>query len=225
MNFVKSILLAGAATVAFAGVASAADPIMPTPVMPVAPVVTAHDWSGFYAGVNAGYGWGEAYSAAAGGVLATPGGVNLNQINGMLGGAQVGFNVQHDAVVFGVEADIQASGVSQNVAAESVTVGLDYLGTVRARLGVDVGNGILPYLTAGVAYGQARVATPLGTEHQVHGGWTVGGGVEFKLDQQVSLKGEYLYYDLGERTYATALGGANAGLRGHTIRAGVNFHF
>lgn len=226
MKLVKSILLAGAATVAFAGVAAAADPIMPTPVLPVAPVVTAHDWSGFYAGVNAGYGWGEAYSAAAGGVLA-PGGVSLNQINGMLGGAQVGFNAQHDAVVFGVEADIQASGLSQTVAGFG-TVGLDYLGTVRGRLGVDVGNGILPYLTAGVAYGQGRVAPAGGVpaaETQFHAGWTVGGGVEFKLDQQVSLKGEYLYYDLGERTYATALGGANAGLRGHTIRAGVNFHF
>lgn len=219
MNFVKSILLAGAATVAFAGVASAADPIMPTPVMPVAPVVTAYDWSGFYAGVNAGYGWGEAYDAA-GAVIGAPASP-VNQINGMLGGAQVGFNAQHDAVVFGVEADIQASGLSH--ALPGVTFGLDYLGTVRARVGVDVGNGILPYLTAGVAYGQGRIAPAAGADTQFHAGWTVGGGVEFKLDQQMSLKGEYLYYDLGRKDYYA--GAVNVGHRGHTIRAGVNFHF
>lgn len=209
MKLVKTILLAGVATVAVAGAAVAADPIRPVPVTPIAPVVTAYDWSGFYAGVNAGYGWTEAYG---------PAGVGFTSVNGLFGGAQIGFNVQHDAVVFGVEADIQASGLSQTVT--GTTVSLDYLGTVRARVGVDVGNGILPYLTAGLAYGQARVDVPP-VETQFHSGWAVGGGVEFKLQEAVSLKTEYLYVDLGERAYA----GGNAGLRGHTFRVGANFHF
>lgn len=215
MKLVKTILLAGVATVAVAGAAVAADPIRPVPVTPVAPVVTAYDWSGFYAGVNAGYGWTEAYNAA--GVLGT-----FNSVNGLFGGAQIGFNVQHDAVVFGVEADIQASGLSQTVA--PATVSLDYLGTVRARVGVDVGNGILPYLTAGLAYGQGRATDGVATDTQFHSGWAVGGGVEFKLQEAVSLKTEYLYVDLGERAYAAPVGG-NAGLRGHTFRVGANFHF
>lgn len=218
MKLVKSLLIAGAATVVAAGAAVAADPIRPAPVVPVAPIVTAYDWSGFYAGVNAGYGWAEAYDA--GGVRVF-GPTTVNQINGLLGGAQIGFNVQHDAIVFGVEADIQASGLSQTVGAG--TVALDYLGTVRARIGVDVGNGVLPYLTAGIAYGQGRVSPPAPVETQFHTGWAVGGGVEFKLQEQVSLKGEYLYYDLGQQNYVATVG--NTGFRGHTIRAGVNFHF
>jgi opacity protein-like surface antigen len=31
-------------------------------------------------------------------------------------------------------------------------------------------------------------------------GYTVGGGVEFAVTNNVSLKGEYLYYDLGRTT-------------------------
>src|SRR5690606_9902561 len=98
----------------------------------------------------------------------------------------------------------------------------DYFGTVRGRLGVDVGNGILPYVTAGLAYGGGRVDVG-GVENQFHTGWTVGGAVEFALDQQMSLKAEYLYTDLGQRNYANI--GGDAAFRGHTVRAGVNFHF
>ncbi|SDG68927.1 outer membrane protein [Pelagibacterium luteolum] len=54
MSFVKSTLLAAAATVAVASAAYAADPIMPAPVVPVAPIASTFDWNGFYAGASAG---------------------------------------------------------------------------------------------------------------------------------------------------------------------------
>lgn len=197
---------------ALSGTSFAADPVLPVPILPVSPVAAAHDWSGFYAGVNAGYGWGgEAYS---GGAVVLP----FNDLNGLFGGVQLGANFQHDAVVFGVEGDIQLGGPTQTAIG---TAAVDYFGMVRARVGVDVGNGILPYLTAGLAYGQGRLDPPL--ETQFHVGWTAGGGVEVELAEQISLKGEYLYTDLGERNYVGAA--MPVGFRFHTVRAGVNFHF
>lgn len=54
MTTLKSVLLGAAATVAFASAVQAADPIMPAPVVPVAPVASAFDWNGFYAGARVG---------------------------------------------------------------------------------------------------------------------------------------------------------------------------
>ncbi|RDE09204.1 outer membrane protein [Pelagibacterium lacus] len=54
MNFLKTTLLAAAATVAVASAAQAADPIMPVPVTPVAPAPSIFDWNGLYAGVRVG---------------------------------------------------------------------------------------------------------------------------------------------------------------------------
>lgn len=213
MNSLKVTLLAGAAALAFSGIAQAADPIMPIPVAPVTPIATVDNWTGFYAGVNAGYGFGQAYSGA---VQPFAG---FDNLTGLLGGAQIGANFQQDMIVFGLETDIQASGVSQTVGRQ---LSLDYFGTVRARVGVDL-DGVMPYVTGGLAYGQASLTGP--AESQFHTGWTAGGGVEFKMDQSFSLKGEYLYTDMGERNYATVGAGTDVGVRFHTVRVGANFHF
>lgn len=214
MNRFKSILLTTAAAgLAFTGMsvaASAADPIVIAPPV-ITPAPAIDNWSGFYAGLNAGYGWGELYDN--GGVVGP-----FDSVNGLFAGAQIGANFQHDAIVFGIEADIQWSGLSQTVG--GTTVGVDYFGTVRGRLGVDL-DGVLPYLTAGLAYGQGSIDVGP-TFNEFHWGWTAGVGVEVKLDEQISLKGEYLYVDLGQTDYAM---GPDFGYRFHALRAGVNFHF
>lgn len=229
MNLLKSSLLGAAAVLAISHAAQAADPIIPAPVLPAVPAPVADNWTGFYAGVNAGYGFGQAYDNTGAVVTGTWNGVpfTADSVNGLLGGAQIGGNVQQDALVFGIEADIQASGISQSVqgGGSTLRIGLDYFGTVRGRVGVDL-DGVLPYLTAGFAYGRGTVdAGAFGSDSHFHTGWTAGGGVEFKLDDSISLKGEYLYTDLGSAMYHPAIGGLDTGLRFHTIRAGVNFLF
>jgi outer membrane immunogenic protein len=69
-------------------------------------------------------------------------------------------------------------------------------------------------------------------------GWTLGGGFEWMFAPRWSLKGEYLYYDLGSVTVnntVTAFTGAipfygvgiasEAHYNGSIARGGVNYHF
>jgi outer membrane immunogenic protein len=134
---------------------------------------------------------------------------------------------------------------------------LDWFGTLRGRLGVTITDPLLLYATGGFAYGHASSNTTLtetvggpcfcgpsptvsSTASAMLTGWTVGGGLEWRFAPQWSLKGEYLYYDLGNVSYSlpeiVQLNGggtrffgasvtANANFRGSIARAGVNYQF
>ena len=68
---------------------------------PIAYTDSAFDWSGFYAGVNGGYGWAEIES----------GGATFDELNGWFGGAQAGYNYDFGGFVLGIEGDIQLSDI------------------------------------------------------------------------------------------------------------------
>lgn len=191
---------------------------------------------------------------------------------GFIGGGQVGYNYQFNRnFVVGVEADIQ--GVTGSGSATVVGVGLepvtgatpvtttqiqkslDYLGTVRGRVGYLFMPTLLLYATGGLAYGGANFSANMVSLDPTNNfgpgfgsssysdtlvGWTVGGGVEWMFIPNWSAKLEYLYYDLGSATTPGAfVAGANpAGalqwaygstastrFNGNVIRAGVNYHF
>jgi outer membrane immunogenic protein len=134
---------------------------------------------------------------------------------------------------------------------------LNYLGTVRGRAGFLVTPPVLVYATGGFAYGGINTSASLAesvsgpcacgpapsvatSTSTTRTGWTVGGGVEWMFAPNWTVKGEYLYYDLGSSTYAfpalvqtTSAGamgfGANGGttveFKGSVARAGVNYKF
>lgn len=139
------------------------------------------------------------------------------------------------------------------------------LGTARMRFGYLITPAILLYGTGGLAYGLSNYNTfavqdivspitdeigPGGSDNSVFRlGWTAGGGAEWMLLNNWSVKTEYLYYDLGTPSFYIGQGigvqriqtptsgiptGQIAQLRnaysnmhftGNIIRAGVNYHF
>src|SRR5690606_7649561 len=121
-------------------------PADPLPMLP-----QAYNWNGFYLGLNAGYG----FSGDADFLGTTDGATGNADLDGFLGGVQIGHNWQNGSWVLGLEADIQYSDVSGSVAGGGVelTNDLDYFGTVRARVGYAFDN-VLPYITGGFAYGR-----------------------------------------------------------------------
>jgi outer membrane immunogenic protein len=264
----KKIALAAALAVSFAGSALAAD--LPSKKAPVAapPVMS---WTGFYVGANAGGAWSGNNSGSlqvfggAPALSAIPVGRNVsNRYSGFIGGGQVGYNYQWQSFVIGAEADIQGfagnasaanfTGVSSSAGTTYTTVGkassnLQYLGTVRGRVGYLVMPTLLAYGTAGFAYGGVSSTVSLATSgtdgsgggtsiaySNTQAGWTAGGGVEWMFAPNWSAKAEYLYYSLSNgyasggvidtNTGAWGYGiGASRSYNGNIVRAGVNYHF
>jgi len=202
----KRNLLAGLGLAALiAAPATAADLSYPAPVQQsymAAPVFT---WTGFYLGANAGYGWGTADWSP--------------DTDGFVGGIQGGYNWQGAGpLVIGVEADLQYSNLSSSV------FELDYFGTVRARLGVALDQ-FLIYGTGGLAYGKGTYELAGLSNDNTHTGWAFGAGAEYAVAPNITLRGEYMYLDMGSETYQSINGPLEVGLTANILRAGVNYKF
>jgi outer membrane immunogenic protein len=172
---------------------------------------------------------GQTYGPAA--ALATTGRPGLGT-SGFIGGGQIGYNWQfYNSFLVGAEADIQGiagsnpnatffglvdrNGAGTNFvsAATQVSKSLDYLGTVRGRLGWLFTPTLLVYGTGGLAYGGVSTSVSMvggqvpntgstdfagaGAFADTRVGWTAGGGLEWMFWPNWSAKVEYLYYDLG----------------------------
>jgi len=172
----KKILLSSVALLGFSVAAHAADlprrTMAPAPYVAAVPVFT---WTGFYFGVNAGYGWSDNNDDDR---IRLPEGDLVfrnthGESDGFLGGAQIGWNYQFTpgtGFVVGIEADIQGidldrdsngangffgvGGINEGnfVAVRSTASSLDYFGTVRGRLGYAFDR-FMVYGTGGFAYG------------------------------------------------------------------------
>ena len=211
----KFLISIAAFSIATAAPAIAADMLLKAP--PPAPV---YSWTGLYVGGNLGYGWGTSDSAVnfldpTGFVIASQ--TNSFSLNGVIGGGQVGYNFQSQNWVWGVEADIQASGqkgtgiftcaagvcsTSGLPVTETLTQKLDWFGTARGRLGFTINPNLLVYGTGGLAYGEIDtsgiVADPVAfSQNNLKTGWTAGGGIEDHIGGNWSVKLEYLFMDFG----------------------------
>lgn len=199
-------------------------------------------WDGFYVGAEAGG------AVDAEGKQATE-----------LAGLYAGYNWQSDRLVLGVRADGDWRPTSADSSIDWVGVpsGTHYTTTVNAttnfistltgRIGYTVGDRLLPFLSAGLAFSELGMKTTLlGVSGQFAGsygqnshddmsvGWTVGGGLEYRLTQHWSIEGQYQYYSLGSHTLVTYgyLNGAQVSnytyrfsRGGNLASLGVNYHF
>lgn len=240
-------------------------------------------WTGFYAGVNAGYGAGSVKLARSeqefdqiAGFPSNFTETDTNSVNeglrfgGAIAGGQFGYNRQlPNRFVVGIETDLQWSDVRASRQSNSAGVYIDpsmdtfagssglsinqhWFGTTRLRLGYQVFDRFLAYVTGGVAYsglsagisgaafdnyfGPYTSATS-GSGSSTKLGWTVGGGFEYPIVDNLSLKTEYLYTQYGAMTVAyqtvamspffftdTTRGSLSTGTIGiHVARAGLNW--
>jgi outer membrane immunogenic protein len=165
---------------------------------------------------------------------------------GVMGGAQAGYNYQLGQVVLGVEADVQKLSLSRTATMTSNGLGnsgtmkqtLGGMGTLRGRIGYAFDRALV-YGTAG--YGIASSSDSYvsndkaaeGTTGQIvkHngylGGLVVGGGVEYAVTDNVSVKGEYLYADLKplNKSSVDGVGYVTKDVKASIVRAGVNYKF
>jgi outer membrane immunogenic protein len=215
----------------------AADMRMPAKVPPplAAPFFT---WTGFYIGLNGGYGGDRfKYDFA---VLGVPGSTRVSS-GGGFGGGQIGYNYQVGNWVFGIEGDIQASDIKGEISATilglTATTGskIDWFATARGRLGY-AWDRVLVYGTGGYAHasvdttgaiaiaGGGALATNVNTSHN---GWVAGGGIEYAFTNNLTFKTEYQYLDFERKKLASVGAATFIDVRptAHTVRGGVNWKF
>jgi outer membrane immunogenic protein len=230
------LVAAAAVVVAATGQALAAD--LPAPSLPPPLPAAVYNWTGFYLGINGGFGTGN--SNWSDGVIGTTGSFPTS---GFLVGGTSGVNYQIAEYVFGIEGDGDWTNLRGNsgstcgaisavvTAPVSCQTQSQWLATVRGRVGYAFDR-ILLYGTAGAAFGnvQTGLNPPSTFDSAVEAGWTVGAGVEVAFAQNWTAKAEYLFVDLPNATCTTAAncGGAAGSIvsfNENIIRAGVNYKF
>jgi len=197
---IRRFLLSTTALLAVAGSGLAADLPYREPPPVYTPPVPIFTWTGVYLGGQLGYGWGAdsftvfAPASAFYGQKFTP--------NGIVGGAHVGYNLQLSQIVLGLEGDVEGTGYNTAFNSGVITLGtrLPVQGSIRARLGFALDR-VLLYATGGVAFTgfTHTYSSFLGydTVNSAHAGWTVGGGLEYAVTNNWSVRAEYRYSDFG----------------------------
>ena len=206
------------------------------PYQAPAPVVVqqVYNWTGFYVGVNGGYGWGNQ----------DPFNIITNRFDsfstGLSGGAfggTLGAQIQAGHVVMGLEADLDWANLKGSTVASptiggvalplvNATTNIDWESTVRARVGYANDNWLF-YGTGGLALLGAKTSlTPVaggtcgtillgcsGSNRQA--GLVLGGGLEYGFTPNLSAKLEYLYITAASLEVS----------RHGEIRGGLNYRF
>lgn len=282
----KILLGVGALIGLMTGTVAAADLPRRASPPPVFVPLPGFSWTGFYAGVQAGYGFSDRQTVRTAATSGTDSGTDFfiersgfaslsSRQQGFVAGGQAGYNYQltpGSGLVLGIETDIaytdldetkrRSRGIfgsgSDSFVANTTRQSLDFLGTVRGRLGYAFDR-VLVYGTGGLAYG--NVSYQSATSFQVAGvptldlfaggidrletGFAYGGGIEYALPTEsflnvfrssaVTLKVEYLHYDLGKRSVPlTSSSGLGQSLveatsrfrsEGSVVRVGLNYKF
>jgi outer membrane immunogenic protein len=194
---------------------------------------------GFYVGVNGGGGLGPTSQTLTVDPLITALGVSTTgtyEVRGAIAGATLGYNYQTGPWVLGIEGDIDWSNIGGQVTGPVMGIPatfetqLSWLNTFRGRVGYAFGP-VFPYLTGGGAFGGIRatdaITIPgsgnvLGGLSDVRLGWAAGAGLEYgPLNQNWSVKVEYLYVDLGSDILVLD----DVKFSAHLVRGGVDWHF
>ena len=247
----KRVALLGSALVMLAAGCPVLAADMPLKAPP--PVVDPWTWTGVYAGANGGYSWGRAdtdyrqTSQTIGTITTTTlGGAIIDvttiagpvttffandkaNMDGWLGGIQVGHNWQFNQWLVGLEGDFQITdqrggstfcdiagcGLGSSVAITDFH--LDWFSTIRGRAGWIWDNRLLLYATGGLAIGHVTSEYNLAVNglapnaafrsRDIQFGYAVGGGGEYRFTPRWSFKLEYLFMDLGSVDAALSTSG------------------
>lgn len=226
----KSILFA---TVAFVGLTTGA---MAADAVAQLPVASTYNWSGAYIGGQIGYGWGRDHIKDENRAFGGSDYSDSFSLHGVTGGVFGGYNWQSNNIVYGVEGDIEASGIvghnSDWPFGTDDHTRIRAQGSLRARLGYAVDNW-MPYLTGGLAFGDIKTKFQDGaatdSKSQVKTGWTIGAGVDYAINANWIAQIEYRYADFGKITTNTNTTDPgwqeHERLRTNTVRVGFSYKF
>jgi outer membrane immunogenic protein len=187
-------------------------------------------------------------------------GTGTQSPDGFTGGVQAGYNLQNGGLVYGAEIDFGAFNLSGLRVGNSIystaaipftttaSIDTDWLATARGRLGWTATPNLLIYATGGLALTTIKVANSFrdavgggpafgaDSNSDLKVGWTIGGGAEWMLTRNWTVKAEYLYVDFGHVSAsanvtdgllppANSLLTTSSDLTAQIMRVGINYRF
>lgn len=232
MRRITFALSLAVAAVGLSQIASAADLPVKAPPKLIAP---AFSWTGFYIGGHVGYLWGHTTFVDNGVVTETNA-----PTDGVIGGVLGGYNWQNGPIVLGVEGDFgwtNAHGTGGGAAAplpptEIHHYDIHWTSHARGRVGYASGP-FLVFVAGGGAFAKFSMTMqeiglplvpPVVCQGGAYTGWSVGGGVDYAFNNQISARAEYLYDDFGRKNYVMAANDVyQVHLTGSTVRGAIIF--
>jgi outer membrane immunogenic protein len=226
----RKIFLSLLASVGLAGSAYAADlPARTAPPAFVPPAPVAFSWTGFYAGLNAGYAWNESRWSPSG-----PFGAFSNDGDGFIGGGHVGYNWQINQFVVGLEGQINWLDMRSSTGCSfggTCRTKQDWLGDINLRAGYAFDRALI-YATGGVAFTDYSFSSPSPAPGLSYGagsrtGWTIGVGLDYAITDNWIAGIQYKYYDFGSRSSASSPAFNTVSFREHenVIQARLSYKF
>jgi outer membrane immunogenic protein len=170
-------------------------------VEPAAPEI--YDWTGLYVGGHIGYGWSKIdYESDR---LSEP---SKTDADGIIGGAQIGYNIQFDSIVVGPEISFTWTDLDDEEHAVEDTFGsdIDWYAIFGGRIGF-AADRFLMYVRGG--YALIDVGTdgfnpniPAGfDDSETNDGFAIGAGIEHALTDNVIIGAEYMYVDVSDKDH------------------------
>jgi len=208
-----------------------------------ADVLPSYNWSGAYAGFDAGYIAGKSHFVFTEeeGSGASPGNFADPKPKAFIGGVYAGYNVQTPAnLVFSVEGDVSYShaedfthmqqGGAPLQGDEEIGERLQWTGTARLRAGYAIGR-LLPYIAGGLTLARADISyqdsngtSSLGT--QTLEGWTIGAGIDYSFSDHLVGRAEYRHSDYGTENFkAEGFLPYDLSLKTEDVRFGLAYKF
>jgi len=254
----RNIALAFVATSLFAATAALAADMAAPYSAPPAPSCSSARWDGFYAGIN---GCGIVHRSTLNdngnfpvAVIGASVGTQIDTTSSGIAGGQLGYNVQNCLTVWGIETDLDWTGLKTSYGANSFTAANDYtvgdrmrwFGSTRGRVGIAVEN-LLLFVTSGVAYASINHSVaanfipflaglnPIGfNDTATQWGWIVGAGAEWSFSNNLSLRSEVLLAGFTDRTHTMIFSPLGGPVQMDTLkssddvvmfRAGLDYRF
>lgn len=197
----------------------------------------AVNWNGAYLGVFGGYAWknqdstitgNDSFSSSIISSGAFPNTIGLRPDGGTIG-ARLGYDFQFGRIVAGVLGAYSYSGMQGNAYAGGNLVGVSYSEQIKniwdifGRVGYLVTDRALLYVvggftgatvnttatSAGLICTTSFITCPAGSSSGNDWGYSIGGGLEYRMDRNWSLSAEYLWTDLGTQNTTVAASATN----------------
>ncbi|HXW71223.1 MAG TPA: outer membrane protein [Methylocella sp.] len=250
----RQFFLAPLCALALSGPALAADLGPPPPPIPV------FTWTGIYVGGQIGFAWEQNVTIPSVSAIDPFGDYFFATFSkggpqGVIGGAHVGYNYQFSQWVVGLEGSVDGTGLQRtffgtvtdifgnDLGAVNAFTRSEIQGSIRGRFGIAFDHSLL-YATGGVAFAgfNASITDTTGfftgfpgltaSSSTTRAGWTVGGGIEYAITDNWSVRGEYRYSSFGNLTSSSFPGLAaplvvtsRFQLRENQVQAGFSYKF